>query len=204
MLRFLYEYLQKPAYRIESETLRKYIRGIGGAECEIIAYFEHLGFIKPSPIPKQLLASTTPMVYDIGGFVVEVVRGFADSETDAVPPQDTRCDDPSAEGAAPDSAAENDKGQQSLTVSIEGKSATLDGTTYDLTGEVQARWLHVLAEHPWHWISGPTLVKYDRKLYGARTDKVRKNLPPTIARLIEVKKTKGARLKLRKNDVTEP
>lgn len=83
-----------------------------------------------------------------------------------------------------------------LSVNIAGHRATLDGQSYDLTGEKQARWLQVLCDNPESWISGPKLKRYDPALEDSRTDRLRKNLPQAIADLIQVDKNFGARLRL--------
>jgi hypothetical protein len=69
------------------------------------------------------------------------------------------------------------------------------GKDFDLKSEQAARWLKVLADHPGAWISGPDLIQHDEELDGARTDRLRKALPPQIRRMIETGR-RGARLKL--------
>lgn len=86
--------------------------------------------------------------------------------------------------------------KKGFSVNIPKLTATLNGKTFDLTGDNQARWLHVLATNPGVWVSGPRMEDYDPELLGVRTDRARKDLPGEIEVLIETTTRKGARLTL--------
>lgn len=82
-----------------------------------------------------------------------------------------------------------------LSVDLPRRTATLDGTPYDVTSEQALRWIKVLSEHPGEWISSADLSRYDGELDGFRPDKVRDYIPPAITACIESATGKGSRLR---------
>jgi hypothetical protein len=83
-----------------------------------------------------------------------------------------------------------------LTVYLPGLTVTLDGWTYEVESEQALRWVKVLADHAGEWISGPKLKEYDQELDGARTNRLKRFLPPEILSLISTDQSKGSRLRL--------
>lgn len=78
---------------------------------------------------------------------------------------------------------------QSLSVRV---SATRQ--SYPLSSIEVARWLRILAERPNAWVSSADLGELDVELSGQRVERLRKHLHRSIAKLVEVKRGKGARL----------
>jgi hypothetical protein len=90
--------------------------------------------------------------------------------------------------------------QSSLFVDLTTLRATLFVTgkapkIFNLPSEQCARWTKVLSDHPGVWIPGPSLEDYDSELEGARTDRLRKQLPRGMRKFVETSKRLGARVK---------
>ena len=86
-----------------------------------------------------------------------------------------------------------------LKVNLGQSTATLDGTSYDVTSENALLWLKVLVEHPGEWISGRELAdgKYGDVYIGlGRPDRLKKYLPNEILSLIKSRTGKGFCLRL--------
>jgi len=83
-----------------------------------------------------------------------------------------------------------------LLVDIESLSARVSATrqSYPLGSIEVARWLRILAERPNTWVSSADLGELDVELSGQRIERLRKQLHRSIAKLVEVKRGKGARL----------
>src|SRR5262249_43607132 len=101
------------------------------------------------------------------------VEGLPDDEPSPVPP---------AVAPAP----------KRLTVSIECRTVTLDDQTFDVPSAQAVRWLKVLSDHPGEWIAAPELKKYDPNLEGARTDRLKTQLPDPVQALIDSETGKGS------------
>ena len=65
---------------------------------------------------------------------------------------------------------------------------------FQLASEGVARWLKVLTDRPGSWVSGSELEGIDTELIGARTDRLYRQLPGAIQKLIETKRGRGSRL----------
>ena len=85
-----------------------------------------------------------------------------------------------------------------VTVDIGSLTATFikSNKTIEIRSRQSAKYLKVLADNPGKWITGSELDQYDPDLDGARTDRLRKGLPPKLQSLIETSTRKGSRLKL--------
>ena len=84
----------------------------------------------------------------------------------------------------------------SLEVNAATCIASLGKDQFDIGSQQAARWLKVLADRPGEWFSGRELELHDTELLDVRTDKLKKELPKKIARLIESKPGCGSRLRL--------
>ena len=84
-----------------------------------------------------------------------------------------------------------------LTVDLEHLSVRISrtGKSYPLGSAEVARWLKILAQRPGVWVSSAELEAFDRALMGRRVERLRKQLPLSLTRIVESKRGKGARLR---------
>jgi hypothetical protein len=83
-----------------------------------------------------------------------------------------------------------------LAVDLGRLIVTFDGKQYDVESVQALRWLNVLAASPGLWISTRDLAERDTELIGARTDRLRNQLPSTIRLLIDSRTGRGSRIRL--------
>src|SRR5262249_23009329 len=81
-----------------------------------------------------------------------------------------------------------------LMVDLKHKTITLGNNVHDVKSEQALRWVKVLAQDPGQWVSGPKLYTYDPEWVGARTDRLKKELPEQVKDLIESRRGGGSRL----------
>ena len=79
-----------------------------------------------------------------------------------------------------------------LTVDLLSKTATLDGTRYDVHSERALRWLRVLVGQSPNWVSGSDLTRYDPDLTDPNTHKYKKYLPQLVRDLITSRPGSGS------------
>ncbi|HEX6985579.1 MAG TPA: hypothetical protein VF170_09390, partial [Planctomycetaceae bacterium] len=91
--------------------------------------------------------------------------------------------------------------RHTLTVDVERGVAVLDGTAFPINSPQALRWLKVLLDRDGRPVSSSELEDFDPELLGARTDRLKKLLPPQIRALIHSKTGTGSRLVIRR-DVT--
>lgn len=80
-----------------------------------------------------------------------------------------------------------------IIVDVDRSRIIFQGETFDVGSPQALRWLKVLTDHPGVWISSADLACHDSELDGARTSRLVKELPETVALHIERKKGTGSR-----------
>lgn len=83
-----------------------------------------------------------------------------------------------------------------IAVDLDAMTVSLDGTKHDVKSRQALRWIRVLSRRPGEWFSSTWLVECDKELLGARTDKLRRYLPPEVDCLIDSSPGTGSRLRL--------
>jgi hypothetical protein len=93
-------------------------------------------------------------------------------------------------------AGKRRKKDPALIVDLRRKTIKLDGMTWHIRSEQVLRWVKVLADRDWEWVSSSQLEKLDPELINVRTDHLRKSLPPELGALLETQPGVGSRLRL--------
>jgi hypothetical protein len=81
-------------------------------------------------------------------------------------------------------------------VDLAKKTVAYGGETYDVKSEQALRMLKILASSPGEWFRPKQLEAADEELIGLRTDRLKKDLPSRIRKLIDSQRGAGVRLLL--------